>query len=119
MRVICCTDAKYIQIKRGRKKEYVAPVVAPPVVAQKKAPVPAAKEYTAPAVVQLKAPVTNGRHLLKRIVIRPIRWRGAAKEYVAPTLAPPAVVEKKKAPVPEAKTYTAPVKIEKRRALVP
>jgi hypothetical protein len=85
-------------------------------VVQNKAPVPAAKRYAAP-VVQLKAPFAGGRHLLKRITIRPIHiLRG--KEYVAPTLAPPAVVEKT-APVPETKLSTAPVKVEEKKASVP
>jgi hypothetical protein len=84
--VNCCADATAHYVKRGAKKKvYVAaPVVAPAVVVQKKALVPAAKVYTVP-VVQLKTPIASGRHLLKRITIRPIRIN-QGKEYVAPTL---------------------------------
>jgi hypothetical protein len=82
-----------------KKKVYVAGVVVPPepAVAQQKTPVPAGTVNTAP-VAQLTAP--------------------AAKEYVAPTLAPPAVVEKE-SPVPEAKPFTAPVKVENKKVPEP
>jgi hypothetical protein len=135
--VNCCADATAHYVKRGAKKKvYVAaPVVAPAVVVQKQALVPAAKVYIVP-VVQLKTPIASGWHLLKRITIRPIRIN-QGKEYVAPTLAPAAVVEQKaplpqaklysapvvgdnkKAPVPEAKLYTAPVKVERKGRFAP